>query len=70
MQLFVPLFGKSGHCAYRIPMELKAIRLLVIENQFTRQLRRKGDIKRRKWNQRNSVAGGWPFEKPFFRVRT
>jgi hypothetical protein len=29
-------------------MELKAVRLMVIENQFSRQLRREGDINRRK----------------------
>jgi len=51
-------------------MELKADRLMVIENHFTRQLRRKGDIKRRKWNPRNSVEGGCPIEMPPFRVRT
>jgi hypothetical protein len=33
---------------YRTPMELKAVRLMVIENQFSRQLRREGDINRRK----------------------
>jgi len=34
--------------SYRKPMELKAIRLMVIENQFSRRLRRTGDIKWRK----------------------
>jgi len=55
---------------YRMPMELKAIRLMDIENHFERQPRRKGDIKRRKLSPRNPVEGGWPIEMPSVRVRT